>query len=40
MRAKFDENKDIKDFRIACALVEKAEQEVDAKEHWQPRKCE
>lgn len=39
MRAKFDKNKDIKDMRVACDLIEEGEKELDANRHWQPRKC-
>lgn len=39
MRAKFEENRGIRDMRIACELIEEAEKELAAKQHWQPKKC-
>ncbi|XP_050306515.1 NADH dehydrogenase [ubiquinone] 1 beta subcomplex subunit 9 [Anthonomus grandis grandis] len=38
MRARFDENKDIKDMIAAKDLIEKGEQELFDKQHWHPRK--
>lgn len=40
MRQRFDENRDIKDMRVAKELIAKGEEEVFLKQHWQPRKCE
>lgn len=39
MRARFDENKDIQDLRVAKELIAKAEEELFLKQHWHPRKC-
>ncbi|XP_076048124.1 NADH dehydrogenase (ubiquinone) B22 subunit [Oratosquilla oratoria] len=38
LRAEFDKNKDVKDLRIAQQLLEKGEQELFEKQHYQPKK--
>lgn len=40
MRAKFDKYKDIKDMRVACALIEEAEKKLEKSTHYHPKKCE
>lgn len=39
MRQRFDQNKDVKDMRIAKDLLLKGEEELFQKQHWLPRKC-
>lgn len=39
MRQRFEENRDIKDMRIARQLLENGEEEVFQKRHYQPKKC-
>ncbi|KAJ8924501.1 hypothetical protein NQ315_007298 [Exocentrus adspersus] len=38
MRARFDENKDIKDMRVAKEFIRKGEEELFDNQHWQPKK--
>ncbi|CAH0551908.1 unnamed protein product [Brassicogethes aeneus] len=38
MRERFDQNKDVKDMRIAKDLIMKGEQELFEKQHWHPKK--
>ncbi|KAI4469020.1 nadh-ubiquinone oxidoreductase b22 subunit [Holotrichia oblita] len=38
MRKRFDENKDIRDMRVAKDLIAQGEEEVFQKNHWHPRK--
>ncbi|KAF2883544.1 hypothetical protein ILUMI_22608 [Ignelater luminosus] len=38
MRQRFDENRDVKDMRIAKDLLSKGEEELFQKQHWLPRK--
>ncbi|GLV36456.1 NADH dehydrogenase (ubiquinone) B22 subunit [Carabus blaptoides fortunei] len=38
MRQRFDENRNIKDMRVAKELIAQGEEEVFLKQHWQPRK--
>jgi NADH dehydrogenase (ubiquinone) 1 beta subcomplex subunit 9 len=40
LRQRFEENRDIKDVRIAEQLLESGEQELFKKQHYQPKKCE
>lgn len=39
MRQRFDENRCIKDMRIASDLVSKGEEELFKNTHWHIRKC-
>lgn len=39
MRARFDENKDVKDLRLAKKLLEDGERELFENQHVQPVKC-
>lgn len=39
MRKRFDDNKDIKDMRLAKELIAKGEEELFLNQHWQPKKC-
>lgn len=39
MRKRFDDNKNIKDMRVAKELLQKGEEELFQKMHWQPKKC-
>lgn len=39
MRKRFDDNKNIKDTRLAKELLEEGEKELFSKQHWHPRKC-
>jgi NADH dehydrogenase (ubiquinone) 1 beta subcomplex subunit 9 len=38
MRERFDQNKDVKDMRIAKELITQGEQELFDNQHWHPRK--
>ena len=40
LRARFDENKDIKDMRVAQQLLDEGEKELFSVIHYQPRQCE
>lgn len=40
LRQRFEENRDIKDMRVAKQLLEDGEQELFKKQHYQPKKCE
>jgi hypothetical protein len=40
MRQRFEENRNIKDMRVAKQLLEDGEQELFNKQHYQPKKCE
>lgn len=40
MRQRFDQNKDIKDLRVAKLLLEKGEEEYEKNRNPQPLKCE
>lgn len=39
MRKRFDDNKNVKDMRIATDLIEKGEEDIFQNNHWHPRKC-
>lgn len=39
MRARFDENKNVQDLRVAKELIANGEEELFMKQHWHPRKC-
>ncbi|KAJ8970892.1 hypothetical protein NQ314_000979 [Rhamnusium bicolor] len=39
MRQRFDQNRDIKDMRIAKDLLIKGEEELFENQHWNPKKC-
>ena len=40
LRQRFEEKRNVKDMRIAKQLLEKGEQELFEKQHYQPKKCE
>jgi NADH dehydrogenase (ubiquinone) 1 beta subcomplex subunit 9 len=40
LRQRFEENRNVKDMRIAKELLESGEQELFKKQHYQPKKCE
>lgn len=40
LRQRFEENRDVKDMRVAKQLLEEGEQELFNKQHYQPKKCE
>jgi len=40
LRQRFEENRDVKDMRVAKQLLEDGEQELFKKQHYQPKKCE
>lgn len=40
LRQRFEENRNVKDMRIAKQLLEDGEQELFEKQHYQPKKCE
>lgn len=40
MRNRFDQNKDIKDMRVANELLVDGERELFLNQHYQPKKCE
>ena len=39
LRQRFDENRDIKDMRMAKSLLLQGEEELFSKQHYQPKKC-
>lgn len=39
MRARFDQNKNLKDIRIAYEMLAEGEKELHKHQHWTPRKC-
>lgn len=39
LRQRFEENRNVKDMRVAKQLLEDGEQELFKKQHYQPKKC-
>jgi hypothetical protein len=40
LRQRFEENRNVRDMRVAKQLLEEGEQELFKKQHYQPKKCE